>query len=206
MDKTTKTILIIVVVILGLGMICCVGGFFFFQVGSRLATKAIVIDDPEKIMSIADDYVDFTLPEGYVTYGGINMGVMRMALFVKESDLHTWMSSPIIIIAGVDGMDEVNQTPPDLASIKTRMESMMMNITGQQGITMELTDTQMGEVNDQPIELYIFEGYDEDGNPMKSLLTGNFTGKNEHQVLVFFLHAGEGWNQALVDQFLDSIH
>jgi hypothetical protein len=142
---------------------------------------------------VAHTMIDYDLPAGYQE---------RSAMQVKT--FYT-----LAIIAS-------NDHPSDLISIQPASDLMKDPEWG--GNSQELAAQEIGDlryqthtvsvrevfIRNEPSELRILEGQDEDGIAIRQALTV-FNGKNRN-VLVIIVGDIKTWDQAMVDQFLLSIH
>jgi hypothetical protein len=150
-------------------------------------------DDPKYAAQVAHRMIDYDLPAGYQE---------RSAMQVKT--FYT-----LAIIAS-------NDHPSDLISIQPASDLMKDPEWG--GNSQELAAQEIGDlryqthtvsvrevfIRNEPSELRILEGQDEDGIAIRQALTV-FNGKNRN-VLVIIVGDIKTWDQAMVDQFLLSIH
>lgn len=186
------------VVILALGLVSAC--MLFFIIGRALTPKIrscvlslFMKEDPKYAAQVAHTMIDYDLPAGYQE---------RSAMQVKT--FYT-----LAIIAS-------NDHPSDLISIQPASDLMKDPEWG--GNSQEQAAQEIGNlhyqthtvsvqevlIRNEPSELRILEGQDEDGIAIRQALTV-FNGKNRN-VLVIIVGDIETWDQAMVDQFLLSIH
>jgi hypothetical protein len=203
MDKTTKTILIIVGVILGLGACCCVGGILVFGVSGRAAMNAMVVENSDEALELANRYIDFEMPAGYVTKSGINMGFFRMVFIMENTPEGILTTKPVIMIAGLPDMETDGNM--DVETMRVTMEGQVMESMGRNGIVMRKTGSYSEVINGQDVEFMVLEGKDENGTLMKAIVSDMFDGKGG-MLMIYIMGATADWNQTMIDQFVDSIH
>ena len=199
MDKTTKTILIIVGVVLVLGVICCVGGYLFLSVGGNVLMNEMVVEDSSEALAIANQYIDFDIPAGY-NAAGVNMGFMRMIMMGDNLNEDTPSSKPFITIMGMIEMED--DSNPE--TMRVTMEGQVMQSMGRNDVVMRKTDSFTRVIRSQNVEIMVFEGQDENGTLMKAYVSDLFDGK-EGMVMLYIMGEESGWDQTLVDAFIQSI-
>jgi hypothetical protein len=186
------------VVILALGLVSAC--MLFFIVGRAITPKIrscvlslFMKEDPKYAAQVAHTMIDYDLPAGYQE---------RSAMQVKT--FYT-----LAIIAS-------NDHPSDLISIQPASDLMKDPEWG--GNSQERAAQEIGDlryqthtvsvrevfIRNEPSELRILEGQDEDGIAIRQALTV-FNGKNRN-VLIIIVGDIETWDQAMVDQFLSSIY
>jgi hypothetical protein len=186
----------VVILVLGLLSAC----MLFFIVGRALTpiirTRFLGMfmkEDPNYAAQVAHTMIDYDLPDGYQE---------QRALKIKT--FYT-----LAIIASID-------YPTDLISIQPASDLMKDPEWG--GNSQERAAQEIGDlryqthtvsvqevfIRNEPSELRILEGQDEDGIVIRQALTV-FNGKNRN-VLLIIVGDIETWDQAMVDQFLSSIH
>jgi hypothetical protein len=186
------------VIILALGLVsACV---LFFMVGRAVTPKIrscflslFMKEDPKYAAQVAHTMIDYDLPPGYQ----------------EQSAMQVKTYYNLAIIAS-------NDHPSDLIAIQPASDLLMDSEWGESSLeraAQEIGDlryqthtvsVQDWVIRNQPSRVRILEGQDEDGIAIRQALSA-FNGKNGN-VLVIIVGDIETWDQAMVDQFLSSIH
>jgi len=75
---------------------------------------------------------------------------------------------------------------------------------GNFDLDLELVDKQTATIRGQPVELFIYEGADREGTPVRQVVSQLFEGKSG-LVMLLIMGPEAGWDQAEVEAFLQSI-
>jgi hypothetical protein len=186
------------VIILALGLVSsCV---LFFMVGRTVTPKIrscflslFMKEDPKYAAQVAHTMIDYDLPSGYQE---------QSAMQVK-----TYYNLAILVS---------NDHPTDLITIQPASDLLMDPEWG--GSSQERSAQEIGDlryhthtvsvqdvlIRNKPSSLKILEGLDEDGHDIRQVMSA-FSGKSGN-VLIIIVGDIETWDQAMVDQFLSSIH
>mgnify|MGYP006312167251 CR=1 FL=1 len=160
----------------------------------------MVIEDSSEALEIANQYIDFDMPSGY-SAAGMNMGFMRMIMMGDNLDNATPSSKPFITVMGMMEMDD-NTTDPE--AMRVTVEGQVMQSMGRNDIVMRKTGSFTRVIRSQNVEFMVFEGSDEDGAQMKAYVSDLFDGK-QGMVMIYIMGETVGWDQTLVDGFIQSI-
>lgn len=193
MDKTTKTIIGIAAGIIVLCVCAAVGGFYLLKPRLAQIAEDLVIEDPAEVQAMAEEMAAYTLPPGYEENMGMNMfGVGQMAFFTASDN------RPMI------SFFEIN---PTFAGSEEEMRAQMRQSFERQmnSRTSELTQTEERSITiaGEETTLSVYEGTDESGRAVRQWLT-LFQGNNG-PVLVMIMGSVDGWNEAELTAFLESI-
>lgn len=185
----------VILLAFGLAMAC----MLFFIAGQALTPSLrsclfslFLKEDPVYAAQVAHTMIDYDLPSGYQE---------QRAMQIK-----TYFQSAII---------ESNDHPSDLIVIQTATDLMMDSGYGpdsQERAAQEIGDlhyhthtvsVQDVSISEQPSELRILEGSDEDGIKVRQALTV-FPGKNGN-VMLMIIGDIDTWDQTVMNKFLSSV-
>jgi hypothetical protein len=196
---------IVIGILAGSVLLClCGAAFAFFGItifGSRVA-ESMIIDDPQAAEEIAHEIVDYDLPAGYEEQMVMNIMFGKFAVLSPEFDSSTVVEEPTIMLlqltpegigAGLD-QDEM------AAAMQEGMQSSFSGALSDY----ELLENRVVEIRGQEVGLEVFEATNEYGVRMRGMQSTIFSGKSGLMML-YILGPIEGWDQAKMDAFIDSI-
>jgi len=194
---------ILIGVIGGLVLACLcllLGGGLAFQVVAPLIGEELVIDDPGEVAALSATMLDYELPPGYRNEMGFEILANKMLLVAPE-DLAEENAGPIIMIVQVPKDLEIDQDEIRLQVQRSLQRGLRM---GNFDLDLELVDKQTATIRGQPVELFIYEGADREGTPVRQVVSQLFEGKSG-LVMLLIMGPEAGWDQAEVEAFLQSI-
>jgi hypothetical protein len=192
MSTSTKRILI---VIGGAALFCLVavaiaaaGLFFLFnRVKSGVASK------PAEARKMAQEMIDYQLPDGYSEQLGMDLFVYRMVMI----DAHGSLLRPQILLAQFQRRDT---DPQEMAR---QLEQAAQQQISRNGVVLKLVETRTVTIRGQQVPLAVSEGSDKGGIVFRRWLTA-FKGKSG-SVLVLVQGWVNGWDDVALNAFLASI-
>jgi len=154
----------VIVLLIGLVMAC----MLTCAIGSALAPKArgFVLslfskNDPELASQVAHEMIDYDLPSGYAEQGVIQVkGYYNLVLIPSTSD-------PSDVIAIQPASSDFQQNPEWSDTLEERAAQELGDLHYRTH-TVRLQDA---IIRDQQITLRILEGEDEEGNPVRQVLS-----------------------------------
>lgn len=194
MSKNTKTILIALVVA---GVFCLVAVVAAVGGMGLLAErfKNNIVAEPEKVQKMAQEFINYQLPDGYTERMGMDLIVYKMIMLGASDDSD---AKPMILLAHFQ--DSSGMTPEQMS---TQMQKSFEQQNGQKGATLKLVETRTVTVNGQETTLSVNEGTDSGGNTLRQWIT-TCPGKTG---LVMILIQGEttDWDEDALNSFLASL-
>jgi hypothetical protein len=195
MSRNTKIILTIVVILLLLCLCGCGLIFFIFQSLGTMLEQSMVTD-PAGVANISESIADYELPAGYQEAFGMNLFGFSIVALVK-GDLQ----------GDADNLIMLMQIPAYMNMSEADMEQQLRQALERQTNTgdMQLTvvDQTTVTIRDQQVVLTISEGTDNEGEQIRQAM-GLFQGKGGPTMLMI-IGPTQSWDQAAIDQFLESI-
>jgi hypothetical protein len=194
MSKNTK---IVVGIIVGILLICCIGAAIAATILPRMASdfaEGAIIENPAQAAEIASSMVDYTLPPGFVEEGG--MSILGIKTVFISSSAET--GSAIVLMQFPAGM-EGNE-----ASMQQQMEDAFANQSGSQNYSVDYVSTETKTINGQPANLAFYEGTDDSGGEIRQVI-GVFETKDGNTGMLMVIAPKNGWEQAGLERFLDSL-
>jgi hypothetical protein len=187
----------VLVLLLGLVVAC----LLTYAIGGALAPRArstvlrlFSKDDPGLAFRTAHEMIDYELPAGYAERRVIQLGEFYTLVLITST------SDPSDVIVIQPASSDVHQDSEWRGALEERAAQDVGDLHYQTQ-TVRIEDA---TIRDQPTTLRILEGEDEGGNSVRQVL-GAFSGRNG-SVMVMIVGDIETWDQAMVDQFLSSIH
>ena len=198
MSKNTKIILGVVSGVCFLCIVLCIAGYFGLGWFGKSFMNSALIEDPQKIRTIASDMVDYDLPPAYHEQMVMNLVFMKMLILAPEDMLQ---DGPLIMVAqmssNLGGMSE--------EQMEAQVQQSAEQNFNKDGASVHLVDQHSVAIRNQDVMLYVYEGVDKDGNPIRENITTFFDGKNG-KLMLMVMGRIEGWDQSKVDSFISSIH
>ena len=199
MSKNTKIVLGIVGGVTALCVCICVGGWIALKISGKVLQETIVQDTPEEAAATAKEIIDYKLPTGYQEQMAMNMGFIQMITIADTQSTDTENARPLIMIASMSSDIEADEE-----ELRLQIQLSMQRSSNRQGYEMKLVEEQEVTISEQQVNLMIYEGVDEKGNPIKQIVSGLFDGKNS-KVMLFIMGQESNWNQEEIDTFIASI-
>lgn len=188
MSRNTK---IALVVVASLAVIClglCGAGVLLLP---RLA-GSVVSQQPADARRIAADIADYTLPPGYSEVMGMNMLVYKMVAIAPQDMSRDGM---IFMLMGTNAGGASHE------EMERQMQQSFQQQFGRSGSQMQVVGQERVTIRDQAVTMTIAEN---DDSPKMRQAVGTFEGKNG-LVIVMVTGAADGWDNALMRDFLNSI-
>ncbi|MFZ5879359.1 MAG: hypothetical protein ACOY0R_08305 [Chloroflexota bacterium] len=173
-----------------------VGGFFALgQLGNKFMES---VKTDEEAAQVGAKIAQYSLPAGYEHLMAMSIMGFDYVIIAPQGDA---TNGAIIMLAQ---FDEAYMQNSDPQSFQEQMQRSMEQQSGRRGMKMELVETRTMTIRGQQVEVLILEGTDENGTSMRQLITNFNTESGLGMVMIQGLT--EEWDQAVVDQFLKSIH
>jgi hypothetical protein len=150
-------------------------------------------DDPEYAAQVAHTMIDYDLPPGYQEQSAMQVKTYYTLAIIASND------HPSDLIAIQPASDLLMD--PEWGESSQERSAQEIGELHYQSHTVSVQDV---VIRNQPSRLRMLEGQDEDGLDIRQVLSA-FSGKNGN-VLVIIVGDIKTWDQAMVDQFLSSIH
>ena len=199
MSKNTKIVLGIVGGVTALCVCICVGGWIALKISGKVLQETIVQDTPEEAAATAKEIIDYKLPTGYQEQMAMNMGFIQMITIADTQSTDTENARPLIMIASMSSDIEADEE-----ELRLQIQLSMQRSSNRQGYEMKLVEEQEVTIRGQQVNFMIYEGVDENSNPIKQIVSGLFEGKNS-KVMLFIMGQESNWNQEEIDAFIASI-
>lgn len=177
--------------------LCAVGvaAFMFMRVGQQV--KQGMKTDPKEAAAAAHAIVDYDLPEGYRENFAMNFMVYSMVMIAPETmGTGTPTTEPVIMLAQFKAVGNQQQ-------MEEQIRRSFEQQSGRRGLKMEIVDVQKKTIRGKEVEVFIYEGTDENGNTMRQLVT-TFPGK-DGTAMVMIMGTPEDWDADKINTFIESI-
>ncbi len=186
----------IALIILGTLTVICLGlcgiGYFLLP---RLAQN-VVSQKPEDAKRVGAEIADYTLPEGYQEFMGMNFLVYKMVMIAPARDDGQIRNGMAFMLLGMDF------TGGNQADMERQMQQSFQQQYGRSGSTMKYVGTETATIRDKHVTLTIAES--EGGSATLRQAIGTFEGKNG-LVMVMVMGDVDEWDDSLMREFLGSI-
>ena len=150
-------------------------------------------DDPEYAAQVAHTMIDYDLPPGYQEQSAMQVKTYYTLAIIASNDHSTNLIT-------IQPASDLMMDPEWSGNSQKRAAQEIVDLHYQT----HTVGVQSVYIRNQPSMLRILEGQDEDGHDIRQALSA-FTGKNGN-VLIIIVGDIKTWDQAMVDQFLLSIH
>lgn len=194
---------------IGLGIIAgIIIGCLCIVIGGSVSTYFLLeafadhsfMDDPEKASAAAQEILDYTLPDGYREQAVMDFWVVKMAILSEDIKESATYSSPVIMLMQIPVYAGLTED-----EMREQMKQGMARNLQQQSMNLQLVDTRLVRLRDQDVSLFYYQGTDQQGNPIRQVVSSAFRGKNG-MVMIMILGNEDGWRQENIDAFFTSIH
>jgi hypothetical protein len=173
-------------------LLCIVGSAFTHRIRGYVYSLFLK-DDPDYAAQVAHTMIDYALPPGYQEQSAMQVKTYYTLAIIASND------HPSDLIAIQPASDLMKN--PEWGESSEERAAQEIGELHYQSHTVSVQDV---VIRNQPSRLRILEGQDEDGLNIRQALSA-FSGKSGN-VLVIIVGDIETWDQAMVDQFLSSIH
>lgn len=193
MSRNNKIILgVAAVLIIACICLAVVGIFAFNQVASMTNS------DPAEAATAGQSMLDYTLPEGYHEQSSFNLAFMKMVM-AGEGSLETVSIRPVIFLVEIG-----SEAQMDEEELRRQMQLGLRRSLSWQNLDLQLVEQSTMTLRGRETSLLYYEGTDGEGNRFKQIISGLFPGKNG-LIMLWVLGPEQGWDQAEIDSFLQSI-
>jgi hypothetical protein len=188
MNKTVKIIVIILGSLMALCLCAAVTGLLVYRNTGRILSRTLD-NDPEKVTTIGDYIVEFTLPAGFGEGQGVHLANFSMVTYTAaDGRTHIFLF----------------QAPSSLTLDKNELERQMGLATGKdEWNEVTVIETLPCQIRGDAATLVISEGVSHDGRLYRSA-SAVFEG-NEGTALVNFSGPANQWDQEMVNTFIASM-
>lgn len=165
----------------------------FRQAGRQLSNGFKT--DPGSAAEAAHQITDYDLPPGYQEQMAMDLIFYSLVIIGPEDNGPT--TQPVIMLA------QFNQQGMNRQQMEQQVRQSFEQQVGQRGADMQLVETKKMEIRGEEAEVSIYEGTDAKGYVMRQLLA-SFPGKDGTGMLMI-MGSPSGWDDALVNDFIDSL-
>jgi hypothetical protein len=194
MSRETK---IILGVIGGLLAACClVGGALLLFVPRTIenVVETSFTEDTAEAANVANEILDYDLPDGYAEEGAMDFFGMKMVMIVPSNQSSGMAFTLMQFPAAMQG---------DQADMQQQMEEAFSQQTGQTGWELSSAGTDEVVINGETAVLNIMEGSGEGGESIRQVI-GTFTAKNGEPAMVMVVGPVSEWDADAYEQFFNS--
>lgn len=192
MSRNSKIALIVV----GTLAVICVGlcgiGYFLLP---RLAEN-MVSQKPEDAKRIGAEIAEYTLPDGYQEFMGMNFLVYKMVMIAPSRDAQ-FRDGLAFMLMGM------NVPTGNQAEMERQMQQSFQQQYGQSGSAMKYVGTEQVMIRGKQVTLTLTESEGGSTARLRQAI-GTFEGKNG-LVMVMVMGDANAWDDALMREFLGSI-
>lgn len=198
-DRKNRTTLLIVGGILALCICSVIGIVQALRTAGKTLEKNVMITDPEEMVAIANEICDYDLPTGYQEVYASNLFVSKIVAIGPEDTASTGSKQPLFMF-----MQFTSAIVSDDEESEQQLRASMERAMQRQELKLEYVGESTVTIRQQEVTLTTYEGVDDEGTEMREVISSVFDGKGGPAMLMV---AGtiEGWDQELVDTFMESI-
>lgn len=198
MSRNNKIILGVTAGVLVACLCLAVGGLFAFNQIASLFGSLVTSSDPAAAADAGQSMLDYTLPQGYSEQASFNIAFMKMVM-AGEGPLDSASLRPVIFLVEIG--PEANMEEEEL---RRQMQLGLRRSLSWQNLDLQLVDQSTMTLKGRQVSLLYYEGTDGEGNRFKQIISGLFPGKNG-LIMLWLLGPEQGWDQAEIDAFFQSI-
>jgi hypothetical protein len=200
MNRRTK---IIIAIFASASLVCisvCVLGLLALRQAGSTAAGQMSVTDPAQISALAREIIDYDLPPDYREETYINFIFGKMLMLQADSTTRDVSLKPFIMITQMPR----SITRIDKAGMRRQLQLSVERAMGRGNYRMDLVDQRTATIRGQAVNLYLYEGTDDQGIKTRFLLSDAFDGKSG-SLLLLITGPSEGWDQAELEAFIASI-
>ncbi len=184
---------------LGIALLFClcavaVAVVVFMRLGQKVQEG--VKTDPESAAKAAHAIADYELPPGYQEQMAMDLFVYSMVVIGPEMGPGSPSAKPMIMLAQF-------QAGADQQQMQEQLRQSFEQQSGRRGASMELVEVKEMTIRGADVEVFIYEGSDENGSVLRQLVT-TFPGKDGTAMLMI-MGSPDDWDQEEIDAFIESI-
>jgi hypothetical protein len=154
--------------------------------------------NPESAQTIADKMLEYDLPDGYLTHGGRDIGILRMIAITPGGGEPEFENIPVIIVITYPRVFGLRED-----QFRRELRLALLRSTDEV-TTLEYKEELKMDIRGEEIAFQLFESYGEFDVPTRILMSSAIVGKKGEIILIF---AGPvaGWDQKVFSNFTRSI-
>ncbi len=178
--------------------LCAVGVvvLIFMRIGQQF--REGMKTDPQGASEAAHAIADYELPEGYEEKVAMDFFAYTMVMMgPRSSTTPASAARPMIMLAQF-------QVPTDQQQMEEQMRRSFEQQSGWRGLKMKVVEVRQMTIRGEEVDVTTFEGTDERGFVLRQIIT-TFPGK-DGTALLMIMGAAQTWDEAEIDQFIESIH
>ena len=178
--------------------LCAVGVavLIFMRIGQQFSEG--MKTDPQGASEAAHAIADYELPEGYEEKVAMDFFAYTMVMMGPRSSTTPALAArPMIMLAQF-------QVATNQQQMEEQMRRSFEQQSGWRGLKMKVVDVRQMTIRGEEVDVTTFEGTDERGFVLRQILT-TFPGK-DGTALLMIMGAAQTWDEAEIDQFIESIH
>ena len=193
MSRNTKQIL----TILAVAIVFCI-----ISAAAALGGAGLIADrfknnfavDPTEVRKMAQEFISYQLPPGYVDKRGMDFVIYKMVLISSSDDS---VNKPVIFLGHFQSED---LTADDMTK---QMQQSVEQQNGVSGLKLKLVETRKVMINGKEASLTVSEGADSKKTAYRQWVTA-FPGKTGF-IIVLIEGETASWDDAVFNAFLASI-
>lgn len=166
--------------------------FLFYRVGKQV--RESVSTDNESASKAAHEIAEYDLPPGYREQMAMDIVFYSFVMIAPESS--ATLDQPVIMLAQFDSNIDQEQ-------MEQQLRQSFEQQAGRRGTDMRLVEVRKMTIRGEETDVAIYEGTDENGVAIRQLIS-TFPGKGGTAMLMIMGYV-EGWDEDMVDTFIESI-
>lgn len=199
MSRNAKIGIGVVIGILGLCACICLAGFVGLGFYGDRILEQMAVQDPQQARQQAAAMLDYDLPPGFNELGLVNFLTGKM-LVIHDAPAGSQAGPSVVILITQLSSSAMLESEQFRDQFQAGLQQAMQG----QEIAWRLVSETTSAIRGQQVQVYTYEGEDEQGQAMRQMTTDVFEGKSG-MLFITIIGTAQDWRQDRLDAFLASI-
>jgi hypothetical protein len=199
MSRNAKIGIGVVIGVLGLCTCVCLAGFVGMGLYGDRILEQMAVQDPQQARQQAAAMLDYDLPPGFNEQGLVNFLTGKM-LVIHDAPAGSQVSPSVVILVTQLSSSAMLESEQFRDQFQAGLQQAMQG----QEIAWRLVSKTASAIRGQQVQVYTYEGEDEQGQAMRQMTTDVFEGKSG-MLFITIIGTAQDWRQDRLDAFLASI-
>ncbi|MDI6697259.1 MAG: hypothetical protein QME21_19600 [Anaerolineales bacterium] len=199
MSRNAKIGIGVVIGVLGLCTCVCLAGFVGMGLYGDRILEQMAVQDPQQARQQAAAMLDYDLPPGFNELGLVNFLTGKM-LVIHDAPAGSQAGPSVVILV----TQLSSSTMLESEQFRDQFQAGLQQAMQGQEIAWRLVSETTSAIRGQQVQVYTYEGEDEQGQAMRQMTTDVFEGKSG-MLFITIIGTAQDWRQDRLDAFLASI-
>jgi hypothetical protein len=199
MSRNAKIGIGVVIGILGMCACVCLAGFAGLGLYGDRILEQMAVQDPQQARQQAAAMMEYDLPPGFSEQGLVNFITGKM-LVIHDAPAGSQASPTAVILITQLSSSAMLKSEQFREQFQAGLQQAMRG----EDIAWRLVGKTTTAIRGQQVQIYTYEGEDEQGRTMRQMATDVFQGKTG-LLFISIIGTAQDWRQDRLDAFLASI-